>query len=324
MFAVKWNDLVLTDTATGEKEVFPKSYLNQDELRKTNWEIYSSFVNDLEKEDVKWVFRGLPNSSYCLLSSIERAIPDDSLRLKIYPKLIEKFKSSCHLYLDLGSNPILTNLLEIQAMMQHFGAPTRMLDWTYSWEIAGFFASSLANKTDFTIYALNETYIQYITFKMLIDKYGLYKDAKLSNLNDEQYFNYIDSLTYNDNHGFLLPVRSKRENIRQLQQKGLYTINGNLRFGFEFNLFATIRYGLAENIIDNYSKIIRRVDIPYDFAKDLLHELQVVNIGNRTLFPGIEGFARSLNDEANEYVYRFQCLSRSSDPIRNLFNDELI
>lgn len=325
MYTIKWQDLSLIDE-TGASIIFPESYLCDKRLFASKWDVYKNFFDDLEKENVRWIFRGLPDKKYKLATSLERTIQDGSKRIIIYPKLIEKFKESCHLYLDQAQIPELHDFLEIQSLMQHFGSPTRLLDWTYSWKIAAFFAASKFDDTDFTVYAINESWLLFMTHRMLQEKLGLYSGCKIHDLNESQYFNYIHNQSLSDNHGFILPIRSRRENIRQLQQKGIFTFQGNIRFGFSYNLINTIQYGLDKEIINNsdLNMIIKRFDIPRSFSNDLMDFLYSINISNRTLFPGIEGFARSLNEEALDYISKLNSLERSSDKIRNIYNDELL
>jgi hypothetical protein len=88
-----------------------------------------------------WLFRGMP-CSFPLQTSLERVLGDAGIGLTHAPemerKLLKEFKRRAHFY----ANPLPADgdVLGWFALMQHHGAPTRLLDWTYSFFVAAFFA----------------------------------------------------------------------------------------------------------------------------------------------------------------------------------------
>jgi len=120
-----------------------------------------------------WIYRGQSSSSWNLQTSLYREILnfhqiiDNNGCLTIEQKMINEYLSSSHLYSPFhlkvpidknfpkGNTPdYIEYKLEVLSIMQHYGALTRLLDWTYSPFIATFFALDGA-KNDFAIYALN-------------------------------------------------------------------------------------------------------------------------------------------------------------------------
>ena len=66
-------------------------------------------------------------------------------------------------YLSENKNWIDDNLKELFALAQHYGMPTRLLDWTYQFNIALYFATmdSLENtKKDFSVWGLNVSLLE--------------------------------------------------------------------------------------------------------------------------------------------------------------------
>ena len=66
--------------------------------------------------------------------------------------MLRKFRGFAHHY--LLCRPDGGDLLEWRALMQHHGAPTKLLDCTYSFPVAAYFAAREAD-TDFAIWASN-------------------------------------------------------------------------------------------------------------------------------------------------------------------------
>ena len=80
------------------------------------------------------VFRGQLDSNWLLSTTLERAagrygFPDGALRNREVV-LLNNFQRRAHHYLD--DPPSLEDRLEWFALMQHHGAPTRLLDFSHS------------------------------------------------------------------------------------------------------------------------------------------------------------------------------------------------
>ena len=85
-----------------------------------------------------YLFRGQMDATWGLGTSFDRAVP--SLvkdRAKEFERWHRFFK---YLHRHLGDSLDNLNELEIDALAQHYGAPTRLLDWSLSPYIAAFFA----------------------------------------------------------------------------------------------------------------------------------------------------------------------------------------
>ena len=102
--------------------------------------------------DQSWIFRGQPwgpgTSRYPLSSTLERACFELTGTLTNAPileqKLVREFASCYHFYVT-ASPPRQGDTFEWRTLMRHYGAPSRLLDFTFSFFIAAFFA---ANDTD--------------------------------------------------------------------------------------------------------------------------------------------------------------------------------
>src|SRR5262245_39598074 len=84
-----------------------------------------------------WAFRGMPGFDWQLATALER-LEVQKLASVAERSLLTSFKRRAHHYLN--DLPEVNNNLEWLALMQHHGAPTRLLDWTRSPYVALFFA----------------------------------------------------------------------------------------------------------------------------------------------------------------------------------------
>lgn len=96
-------------------------------------------VGDLSREvraldaNERWLYRGQPDASWSLLPSVHRGYTPQQERY-----LTNEFRvraRSRHL-----SCPADSDYPSWLALMQHYGLPTRLLDWTYSPLVAAYFA----------------------------------------------------------------------------------------------------------------------------------------------------------------------------------------
>jgi len=100
-----------------------------------------------------WLFRGQRNPEWELETSLERASRRCAVEQTKYEKAtVREFRRHAHSFLSHVPNE--TDILEWLALMQHYGAPTRLLDFSYSFWIALFFAFEEA-ENDCSVVALD-------------------------------------------------------------------------------------------------------------------------------------------------------------------------
>ena len=119
-----------------------------------NIEDFYSFIKDYSNEKVRYVFRGVKSTDFTLKPSIGRFKTDHKkvFTLKYEESLLSLFKQKAYPFIEKN-----TTDLELLAIAQHHGLPTRLLDWTWNPLVALYFAVKdewlqYENKKDSAVY----------------------------------------------------------------------------------------------------------------------------------------------------------------------------
>ncbi|WP_278452276.1 FRG domain-containing protein [Thomasclavelia spiroformis] len=230
--------------------------LKYDSWKQFKSDIYYDLV-DMEKLPYRtFLFRGQSNESWTLKSSFDRLFGEYDFKTKnfIENNLINEFKKSC--YDDLGINDI-ENYTDIQILSlgQHYGLPTRLLDWSYSLYIAVYFAYSNVNKSreNVVIWALNK-----------------------------------DHIIWQNSDAVLFTEHRVKENNNQKNQMGIFTLNKSLYNDLE-------EYAKQSTLISNISKkdALYKIIIPAKDKEVVLADLEQMGINSVKMFKGFEGCAKT-------------------------------
>jgi hypothetical protein len=263
-----------------------------------------------------FVYRGQNSASYQLRTSIERAIEDFSKfnwtnDYKVDEQwMMHEFKRKYPLFSNIL--PKQNDSFEWLAIMQHHGAPTRLLDFTESIFIAIYFAICDA-KDDAAVWVVNRLVLR----DNLFDKQNLLynKDEALKDDVNDVHIDFANKfignktgIKENEIPMSVIPLEPKICTERLAKQQGLFLMPADSSVSFMDNLTASYNQTkfLPEEIsftdlidyankvnIDNDVEIIK-ICIPKELHCDILDSLHQMNITAETLFPGIDGLAKSL------------------------------
>ncbi|MBP1638450.1 MAG: hypothetical protein H6Q17_33 [Bacteroidetes bacterium] len=262
-----------------------------------------------------FIFRGHSQSDMILETSIERTI-----KKFISPPLNDKyttqerwmlfeFSRRYHLYSNLSNLIKEEDKFEWLAIMQHYGAPTRLLDFTYSFFIASFFAI-VDSTCEASIWALN----RHILRDNLADNYLSYKKREILkdeiNLKHIAFANQFIARKFDPNYEYpstIIPLEPKLLNERLSKQQGLFLMPTNPEKSFSDNLksaLKTDKIDLQEITIEKLIELSLKRDqepieiikfiLPKHTHKEIIRRLTGMNITYETLFPGLDGLAKSL------------------------------
>lgn len=149
-----------------------------------SWKEYKAFVNDLSEN---WAYHGQANCAWVLNNAIERT---DFIHFHkgIEAEFVAEFQRGASNYLNRDEMP--KHLIEWLALMQHHGAPTRLLDFSKSSFIAVFFVYEICLPNDdykISIWAINVKFLKTKAVEVLSEKFAenITSDKKFI---DEQLF----------------------------------------------------------------------------------------------------------------------------------------
>ena len=187
-------------------------------------------------------------------------------------------------------------------LMQHFGLPTRLLDWTEGAFIALYFALKLkAGKP--TVWMLNPIKLNELAFNVgdgeTISRKHKLGDNQFSltwfhpknsvNIGSEN----IDGAWEEDKKGITLPVAIQPTSIhlRMSVQRSCFTVQGK----WKYNLMECIEEIDNSSCDTNYlPNILKRYDINGEQSGEMLEELRMLGVSNTTVYPDIEGLSEEL------------------------------
>lgn len=118
--------------------------------------------------DIKYSYRGQSNCEWPLQTTFERFLKGKVCRISkecIERKILERYRSEFSVFSnELGYDPRTQNTLDALADIQHYGGPTRLLDWTSSFNIALFFTVFKNDEFDAAVYCLRNIVFNCATF----------------------------------------------------------------------------------------------------------------------------------------------------------------
>ena len=193
--------------------------------------------------------------------------------------------------------------IEWLSLMQHYFAPTRLLDFTYSFFTAAYFAmeKSCEKSCPHAIWAVRGTWVAKEGIKLLKDsgKDVCYLQIEQKELQWESQKPFFESLLNLKEPCYrgrielsrrdplcVFPLNAMRLNERSTVQQGVFLCAGNVTKPFEENLKSLDGFDNRENLV----KLI----IPHNLQLEALERLHAMNITRASLFPGLQGFAESL------------------------------
>lgn len=234
----------------------------------------SEYLEIIEKIKKAWNindlwYRGVLNSNYDLFPSIYRkdVWNYDPIRAR---ELLTEFQRKSIFYLK-------NKLTEwdIYQIMQHYGTPTRLLDWTEGSLIALFFAVEKLEECNIpSVYVLNPYWLNKITTGVPELLYTSGQDK------------LVDGYLFDDKlkSKFPIAILPPFMDNRILMQRSCFTVHGKFKNGF-YKLFLQPESRVLQIRFKNSS------------IKGIMNQITSCGINYSTIFPDLEGLSMELKHE---------------------------
>jgi hypothetical protein len=242
---------------------------------------WSEYLELIREDYLNWAFRGHAGADWKLVPTITRELENRHVNPKYWleqeHRILWVFQRKVIHY--LSNPPHIGDTFRWLALMQHSGAPTRLLDFTWSAYVAAFFALESATG-DAAVWALNTPALGTFAFGPAV------ADVDWPPSPDEAMKPYLkDDARVVIGEPYFKPQRL-------IAQSGTFICPTDIHQPLENHLAA--RPGLVTKIVFRGPEV----------RKEALAELYRMNISQATLFPDLDGLARSLRYELEtHYAY---------------------
>src|ERR1039457_5374444 len=241
-------------------------------FRLESWEAFLQLITKPPYSN--WAFRGERDERWPLYSSLSRYLQNFAVSRDAWPeqegRILRIFKRKAHQFLD--KPPDADDDFQWMALMQHHGAPTRLIDFTWSPYVAAFFALE-RTLADGVVWAMNPARIDS-------------SRAPRPTRTDPRAKGNFDRYFLKGSHRFIWMGEPHTMNRRLIAQSGTFAVPGVLDVPIEEMLKDADQENILAKIV--LKNAVREVG---------MRELYRMNITYATLFPDLDGLAKSMGYE---------------------------
>lgn len=289
---------------------------------------FGQVVNYLSLFNYGYYFRGTNNYSFELKSKLQRVFETNSIESNLWHAkevfAINYFKRN---YKAISNHyPKDDDIFNWLCLMQHYGAPTRLIDWTLSPFVALFFAyCDINNSHDKAIWTINPEAIkpgilqrneEFHDDLININRFILPEDGGSNRETFEEEtvvlkrVNKLIKTAMNIEVFGQLPIRGFYSDQRIISQQGCFLVQLNLKKSLddirsyspnnpadgmqELAISFFSQFQNIDNILKdpNYSTFLK-IRLKQEWKREVLILLEKMNITASTLFSTLEGIGRS-------------------------------
>lgn len=258
-----------------------------------------------------FIFRGMSTASWKLLPGIfrEYSKPEttsDVVSQKQYRKMYRSNESEILAHFRKEASGFLTNISQNDDFTwlqyaQHYGVPTRLLDFTANPLVALYFSCQSESKDDSVVWIININ-----NFQRWSHDEDICKSTNTREI-------VIDRIMCEMRGDFIHMENSKRPPLKERPLFFLppYIDQRMSAQASRFMLWGTNQFALEDMIdeenwmkltseaislwIENDQRFLANIIIPAECKHSIIEELDLLNISSKTIFPGLDGIGRYIN-----------------------------
>jgi hypothetical protein len=240
------------------------------------------------------MFRGQAKAAYGLSSSLERLLekswsPQNAIKTEDYS--LSKFRSKYLLYDNSRHKP--ESKLAWLGAMQHFGVPTRLIDFTTSPYVALYFALEqypLGNNPDFAIFAIDYSTLMDASIKYLESVRPKFHETRQS-INEQQ-DKIFEDIIDPGNYDVAWIAEPQELNVRMDRQEGTFLLSGNR----EKRIAEILSQPLYKDVP------MEKVIIPGVLHDKAFGLLRKANVTSKSIYGDLAGLAQAIRMELRAYA----------------------
>jgi hypothetical protein len=241
-----------------------------------------------------FIFRGHADATWGLTSSLERFLgttwtPERARKFE--SRSLDLFKSKYHIY--CGNEHVPRSKLAWLSAMQHYGVPTRLVDFSESPYIALYFALEEYDPRegkDLAIYALDYSAIMAESTRLIsrMDSAFTPERAEVQDRRDQIFDSTVDRYSYE----IAWITEPEQLNARIDRQCGTFLISGTLEHPIE--------KVLRLNLYHDCRKL--KYIVPAALYENIYVALRKMNINSKVIYGDLAGLARSIKMHLQIYT----------------------
>jgi len=231
------------------------------------WKKFFQYASDAASRAMPILFRGEPKAGNPLYPSIGRRIADNVIGgiTPLEDELMFEFK---RLATPLLINNLPSDDFEWLFLAQHYGLPTRLLDWTTNPLVGLFFAVEKDDTFDAILYIVNTPYS---------DQYWLF-DPRTADVIESEQIGISQMFPLLPKQKEVIFLRPKYTDQRYLNQKSVFSCQADPFMPLEL-----------ENLTI--------LEIKKEWKSELRRRLRTMGISHSYLYPGLEGISKEIKTE---------------------------
>jgi hypothetical protein len=270
----------------------------------------------LSKDNALLACRGQANSAWPLQASLDRILDakaDYASRLAEERALIESFRVRAREHLGRVEKQYVEGNERVGALavLQHYGAPTRLLDWTYSPWVALYFAAIDHHDRPGAVWWFDQkSFEQEVGHRWGKEHYDMEDSYRRPGPNGQIDLNPTAFSTSGPPWvtGLHYPVPFHRIEVQQ----GFFTIAGRLGLEHEERIADVFDHRDTSGGVTQTGNQYARILVPAAWKQDILDRLRAMNIHSRSLdWPGADFVGADLTQSLHRSQLRVHAIAIS-------------